>query len=198
MPSALEQLCSAKVFTKLNLRSTYNLVHIHSGDEWKTSGHYKYTVMPYGTCWEKSMITYNDDYSPHWKIISCTSNKSSLMCSKISSMSKKKNKIKFHASTIYFLGYIISTEGVTLDPSKVITSCPGPLHKLSRNCNVSWGLPTITNVSYRVSVALLHLWHSSSRNWPGTPRLKQHSEISRVHSYQHPFSSTQTLKNHSR
>ncbi|KAL0186690.1 hypothetical protein M9458_018360, partial [Cirrhinus mrigala] len=53
VPATLEELRGAKVFTKLNLRSAYNLFHIRKGDEWKTafvtpSGHYKYRVMPYG------------------------------------------------------------------------------------------------------------------------------------------------------
>lgn len=43
--SALEQLLGACFFTKLDLRSAYNLVHIRKGGEWKTafsttSGHY--------------------------------------------------------------------------------------------------------------------------------------------------------------
>ncbi|KAK3538311.1 hypothetical protein QTP70_035248 [Hemibagrus guttatus] len=53
VPAALEQLRGARVFTKLDLRSAYNLVRIREGDEWKTAlhtthGHYEYCVMPFG------------------------------------------------------------------------------------------------------------------------------------------------------
>lgn len=53
VPVALEQLHTATIFTKLDLRSAYNLIRIREGDEWKTgfsttSGHYEYQVMSYG------------------------------------------------------------------------------------------------------------------------------------------------------
>ncbi len=53
VPDSLEELHGARLFTKLDLRSAYNLIHIRRGDEWKTafitpSGHYEYRVMPYG------------------------------------------------------------------------------------------------------------------------------------------------------
>ena len=43
----------AKVYTRINLRHAYHLVHIADGDEWKTSfqtryGSYKWLVMPFG------------------------------------------------------------------------------------------------------------------------------------------------------
>lgn len=53
VPVALEQLREARIYTKLDLRSAYNLIRIKEGDEWKTAflttrGHYEYWVMPYG------------------------------------------------------------------------------------------------------------------------------------------------------
>ncbi|KAK3515671.1 hypothetical protein QTP70_026461 [Hemibagrus guttatus] len=53
VPAALEQLRGVRIFTKLDLRSAYNLVCIKKGDEWKTAfhtthGHYEYRVMPFG------------------------------------------------------------------------------------------------------------------------------------------------------
>ncbi|KAI2650298.1 Transposon Tf2-6 polyprotein [Labeo rohita] len=53
VPPALEQLREATIYTKLDLRSAYNLIRIKEGDEWKTAflttrGHYEYQVMPYG------------------------------------------------------------------------------------------------------------------------------------------------------
>lgn len=39
VPVALEQLQGATFYTKVDLRSAYNLVWIREGDEWKTSFH---------------------------------------------------------------------------------------------------------------------------------------------------------------
>lgn len=55
MPELFQKLRAATIFTKLDPRGAYNLVHIREGDEWKTAfrtrfGHYEYLVMPFGLC----------------------------------------------------------------------------------------------------------------------------------------------------
>jgi len=49
----LNQLSHAKVYTKIDLHGTYNLVRIQKGDEWKMVfkfryGHFEYIVMHFG------------------------------------------------------------------------------------------------------------------------------------------------------
>ena len=79
----IERVKGANYFTKLDLRSAYNLIRIREGDEYKTAfrtkyGHYEYLVMPFGLTnapatfqsfinsvlrpyLEKSVILYLDD-----------------------------------------------------------------------------------------------------------------------------------------
>ncbi|KAI2654616.1 Transposon Tf2-8 polyprotein [Labeo rohita] len=153
VPAALEELCEAQVFTKLDLRSAYNLVRIRAGDEWKTAfvtptGHYEYRVMPYGLSispsvfqtfmnkvfWEflhpfvivyiNHILIYSWNLAEHRQHVQQVLHKL-----RDYSLYLKLEKCEFHRSSVQFLGYIISAEGVQMDQGKVsaIQEWPQPL-----------------------------------------------------------------------
>ncbi len=143
MPAALEQLHTARYFTKLDLRSAYNLIRIREGDEWKTafsttSGHYEYRVMPFGLANSPSVfqafvndifrdmlsqfvivyindiLIYSDSLDTHVKHVRAVLKR--LIQHQLYA---KIQKCEFHQTQISFLGYVINFEGVTMDDSKV-------------------------------------------------------------------------------
>ncbi|KAL0195064.1 hypothetical protein M9458_008636, partial [Cirrhinus mrigala] len=143
VPPALEQLWSARFYTKLDLHSAYNLIRIREGDEWKTafstaSGHYEYLVMPFGLANSPSyfqafvnevfrdmlnrcVIVYIDDilifsnsFAEHVQHIRAVLQR--IIQHKLYA---KEEKCQFHQQSIAFLGYVISPEGVAMDDSKV-------------------------------------------------------------------------------
>ncbi len=143
VPSALEQLHSARYFTKLDLRSAYNLIRIREGDEWKTafsttSGHYEYLVMPFGLSNSPSVfqayindvfrdmlnrgvivyiddiLVYSDSLENHIQQV-----RAALQRLIEHQLYAKMEKCEFHQTQVSFLGYIISSEGVAMDDKKV-------------------------------------------------------------------------------
>ncbi|KAL0152007.1 hypothetical protein M9458_052725 [Cirrhinus mrigala] len=143
VPPALEQLRSAKYFTKLDLRNAYNLIRIKEGDEWKTAfstttGHYQYRVMPFGLVNSPSVFQsfINDvfrDMLGRWVIIYMDDILvySETMDAHISHVRKvlkrlishqlyaKAEKCEFHQTVTTFLGYVVGPDGVAMDDSKV-------------------------------------------------------------------------------
>ncbi|KAK3513083.1 hypothetical protein QTP70_000980 [Hemibagrus guttatus] len=114
VPAALEQLRGAKFFTKLDLRSAYNLVRIWEGDEWKTAfhtthGHYEYVVMPFGLT--NAPALFQSFINEVFQDILGKLQQNHLYV--------KQEKCEFHRTTITFLGYVISRQGVEMDLTKV-------------------------------------------------------------------------------
>lgn len=141
--SAFEQLQGATIFTKLDLRNAYHLVRIREGDEWKTafntpSGHYEYLVMPFGLTNAPAVFqslvndilrdmlnlfvfVYLDDIL----IFSKSKKEHILHVRQVlqrlleNQLFVKAEKCDFHQSSVSFLGFIIDTGGIRMDPSKV-------------------------------------------------------------------------------
>ncbi|KAI4897624.1 hypothetical protein NFI96_008578 [Prochilodus magdalenae] len=141
--SAIEQVREAKIFTKLDLRSAYNLVRIREGDEWKTAfvtntGHYEYLVMSYGlvnapsvfqafvnevlrdmlnkfvVVYLDDILVYSSNYADHVSHV-----RQVLRCLLHHRLFVKLEKCEFHKSTLSYLGYILSPQGVQMDDSKI-------------------------------------------------------------------------------
>ncbi|KAL0199986.1 hypothetical protein M9458_003173, partial [Cirrhinus mrigala] len=143
VPTALEQLRSARIFSKLDLRCAYNLIRIRAGDEWKTAfstttGHYEYLVMPFGLSnspsvfqamindvfrdmLNKFVIVYIDDILVYSENLQDHIQHVRAVLKRLiqNQLYAKLPKCAFHLSTVSFLGYIISAEGVTMDDNKV-------------------------------------------------------------------------------
>ncbi|KAL0161491.1 hypothetical protein M9458_045216, partial [Cirrhinus mrigala] len=149
VPAALEQLRSAKIFTKLDLHSAYNLVRIREGDEWKTAfvtptGHYEYLVMPYSLVNTPSVfqnfihevlreflhqfvVVYMDDIL----IYSRSEEEHHHHVAEVLQRLREHQlylKVSFHLPSVQFLGYIIDQQGVRMDERKVtvVVSWPEP------------------------------------------------------------------------
>ncbi|KAK3538047.1 hypothetical protein QTP70_027401 [Hemibagrus guttatus] len=152
IPAALEHLRGATVFTKLDLRSAYNLIRIGEGDEWKTAfvtptGHYEYLVMPYGLAnapsvfqdfihevlWEflhrfvlvyiNDILIYSRNLAEHRHHVAEV-----LKHLRDFQLFLKAEKCSFHQPSVQFLGYNIDSSGIRMDEGKVaaIRNWPTP------------------------------------------------------------------------
>ena len=143
--SLLERLSGAKVFTKLDLRGAYNLVRIRPGDEWKTAfrtryGHFEYTVMPFGLTnapavfqhmandiFRDFLDTFTIVYLDDILIYSKTQEEHDIHVRQVLQRLReyglyaKLEKCSFDHNHVEFLGYVVSQQGISMDPSKVQT-----------------------------------------------------------------------------
>jgi hypothetical protein len=139
----LTRLRTARYFTRLDLRSAFNLIRIREGDEWKTAfrtryGLFEYLVMPFGltnapaTCqtyvndtlrefldlfcvlYLDDILIYSDDLETHRTHVTRVLDK--LMKA---GLYVKPEKCEFHCTTTTFLGFVISRDGISMDPQKV-------------------------------------------------------------------------------
>ncbi|CAN6452104.1 unnamed protein product [Victoria cruziana] len=138
-----DQLKSAKVFSKIDLRSGYHQLRIKTEDISKTAfrtryGHYEFRVMPFGLTnapaafmdlmnrifhdllddyvivFIDDILVYSDDKTMHSFHLAEV-----LKRLRQNKLYAKFSKCEFWLEKVSFLGHIISKDGVTVDPMKV-------------------------------------------------------------------------------
>lgn len=141
----LDRLSGAKMYSKLDLKDAYHRIPIREGDEWKTAfrtryGHFEYMVMPFGLTnapatfqayinqtlaglMDTCCVVYLDDilifsnsaeeHTQHLRAVLARLKKHALYAN--------RKKCQFFATEVEFLGFIVSTEGVSMDPRRVAT-----------------------------------------------------------------------------
>ncbi|CDO72815.1 hypothetical protein BN946_scf184994.g68 [Trametes cinnabarina] len=133
----------ARIYTKIDLRYVYNLVRIAPGDEWKTAfrtryGSFEWLVMPFGlsnapaafqrfvndifsdlldvcvVIYLDDILIYSDTPEKHWEHV-----KEVLRRLQKNKLYARADKCEFHTTSVEYLGYILSLDGLTMSESKV-------------------------------------------------------------------------------
>ena len=140
----------ARIYTKIDLRSAYNLVRIAKGDEWKTAfrtryGLFEMMVMPFGLCnapatfqhfmqdifgdlldvyvviYLDDILIYSDDPAKHQDHV-----KEVLRRLRKHGLYAKAEKCEWSVQSVEYLGFRLGPEGLSMDPAKVQTVLDWP------------------------------------------------------------------------
>jgi len=146
----LDSPSQAKVYTKIDLRQAYHLVHIAEGDEWKTAfrthyGSYEWQVMPFSltnapaafqcfvnlvfvdmldvciVVYLDDILVYSDNMEDHTKHVWEVLWR---LCQH--KLYAKPKKCEFHLDLVEYLRYFLSPDGLTMSQDKVKTICDWP------------------------------------------------------------------------
>jgi len=153
IPELLDWLGKARFFSKIDLRNAYNQICIAEGNEWKTTfrtryGLFEYRVMPFSLTNAPAMFqhlvntTFSDmvdqfvvAYLDDILIYSETEEEHMGHIQKVlehlcsARLYARPEKCEFFSPSVDFLGYIVSRDGVRMDPDKLkaIAEWPVPL-----------------------------------------------------------------------
>lgn len=140
-----------KVFSVIDLKNAFNLIHVREGDEWKTAfrthlGLFEYTVMPFGlTNAPATFQAYIQDtlhdildvvcivYLDDILIFSRTQEEHDRHCLMVLEQLRKgrlfanAEKCEFDKPEVEYLGYIIGAQGIKMNPKKLQTVMDWPV-----------------------------------------------------------------------
>ncbi|GJT12910.1 hypothetical protein Tco_0859952 [Tanacetum coccineum] len=175
-----DQLQGSRVYSKIDLRSGYHQLRVREEDISKTAfrtryGHYEFQVMPFGltnapavfmdlmnrVCkpyLDRFVIVFIDDiliysksrkeHEGHLKLI--------LNLLKKEELYAKFSKCEFWLSKVQFLGHVIDSEGIHVDPAKVFPEdLPGlpPARQVEFQIDLVPGAAPVARAPYRLAPA---------------------------------------------
>ncbi|GJS00957.1 putative reverse transcriptase domain-containing protein [Tanacetum coccineum] len=108
-----DKLQGSSVYSKIDLRSGYHQLRVRDEDILKTAfrtryGHYEFQVMPFGLT---NAPASKKEHAEHLKLI--------LELFKKEELYAKFSKCDFWLSMVQFLGHVIDSEGIHVDPAKI-------------------------------------------------------------------------------
>ncbi|GJY50616.1 hypothetical protein Tco_0441463 [Tanacetum coccineum] len=108
-----DQLQGSRVYFKIDLRSGYHQLRVREEDILKTAfttryGHNEFHVMPFGLT---NASASEEEHAEHLKLI--------LELLKKEELYAKFSKCEFWLSKVQFLGHLIDSEGIHVDPAKI-------------------------------------------------------------------------------
>jgi hypothetical protein len=133
----------ARIYTTIDLRHAYHLVRIAEGDEWKTAfrtryGSFEWLVMPFGLTnapatfqrfmneifadlldvmvivYLDDILIFSDNPSDHKEHV-----REVLRRLRKNGLYARPDKCRFAVDTVDYLGFILSTDGLKMDPAKI-------------------------------------------------------------------------------
>ncbi len=141
----MDRVAGAQYFSKIDLKDAYYRLRIKAGDEWKTAfrtryGHYEFMVVPMGLTnapatfqayinqalrglVDDFCIVYLDDILVFSKTKEEHAEHLQSVCERLraAELYAKPSKCQFFQHEVEFLGFVIGTQGIRMDPKRVQT-----------------------------------------------------------------------------